>query len=1285
MQFIKKGPDIPERLLQLHEDGKVVFFCGAGISKPAKLPGFKGLVDQLYKKMGVEPDKIQREAIKSRKFDTAIRLLETHGMGGRDAIRENLAEILTPKWEDLPADATATHKALLTLGNTREGKMRLITTNFDRIFEKVIQEKGNRKESDYYQAPHPPAAKKYWDGPVYLHGLLPPEPNGEMDHLVISSSDFGRAYLIESWAARFAIELFRNYTVCFVGYGINDPILRYMMDALATDHLRGEVYPEIFAFGSYSKGKKEEQEYQWKTKNVTPILYKEHNYHLYLHETLRIWSQYYHDGKASIVKSLAERDPLFSTEEDDYVGRMRWALSDPKGEPAKRFAEFNPVPSLDWLESLSENYYQHKDLDRFGVAKKPAYHDELKFSFVKRPAPYDKAPRMALVNQGSSNSEWDDVMEHLGRWLVRHLGDPKLVLWVARQGGCLHYKFKKLIQEKLNELDKLEKNKKRKEIKKIRKDAPKSIPDPLMRALWELILFGRLKQSRHRHDRELFQWFKRFNLKGLTPSLRMELREFLTPRVELREFLTPRVEIGKLFNLGDRKSKTNTPQHIRDLVEPDIVLSVDGVHDTLKRKKDDANWKSALPDLLGDFNLLLLDAFNLMRLLGKANDFYDPSYSSQPSISEHPQNRTFRNWTALINLTRDAWLATAEKNIEQARLVAEEWWETPYPLFKRLAFFAATERNDVVSHQQALKWLFADGSRWLWSAGVRREMMRLLATLGPLLDDEEMKQLEKVILRGPPRKMFRKNIENKKRVIISNQDIWLRLARLQAGDAKLSDNALLKLERLKKKYRWSLREDERDDFPTWSSFRSKSSIQSDFSPPPQGKDELIKWLSQHHEENIRISDDWSDRCEADFKITSDALIDLTKKKKWLAKWWREALLVWTKGDLLEHSWKIIPKIIIKSPDHFIRAISRELGYWLERQASKFEGQEKLFFRLINRILNLKHQTPRRLDNDPLSHAMGHPVGLSTEGLLKRCRRSLENGQGLPNKYKRLFTKICDTEGEYFRHGRVILAASAIELFRIDEKWTSDHLLPLLNWQQPEAEVRAVWAGFLGSPEFYIYWPLMAAIKEPFLEMAKHCEKFVRHPKLYTSLLIYTSLLMHAAMDQSGTFTKKELFDATCALPQKVLVNVIGQLTQTFAGTKKQRADHWQNKVLPYLQSIWHRLNRDRTPDVSAELARLCVAAQGGFPDAYNKMFKGELQPLEDRKAYSIVRELHGANLSKQFPKEALAFLDTIISDKCRFIPPELSDCLNAIQKKMPKDIEKDWKFQRLSELSQINQ
>ena len=75
MQFIKNGPDVPERLLQAHEDGKVVFFCGAGISYPAGLPGFKGLVEEIYCKLGEEFVPREKDAFKRQQFDTVIGLL----------------------------------------------------------------------------------------------------------------------------------------------------------------------------------------------------------------------------------------------------------------------------------------------------------------------------------------------------------------------------------------------------------------------------------------------------------------------------------------------------------------------------------------------------------------------------------------------------------------------------------------------------------------------------------------------------------------------------------------------------------------------------------------------------------------------------------------------------------------------------------------------------------------------------------------------------------------------------------------------------------------------------------------------------------------------------------------------------------------------------------------------------------------------------------------------------------------------------------------------------------
>ena len=64
MQLISNGPDIPNTLLQAHEDGRVVFFCGAGISYPAGLPGFEDLVKKIYTFLGTTCSDIEKIAFK---------------------------------------------------------------------------------------------------------------------------------------------------------------------------------------------------------------------------------------------------------------------------------------------------------------------------------------------------------------------------------------------------------------------------------------------------------------------------------------------------------------------------------------------------------------------------------------------------------------------------------------------------------------------------------------------------------------------------------------------------------------------------------------------------------------------------------------------------------------------------------------------------------------------------------------------------------------------------------------------------------------------------------------------------------------------------------------------------------------------------------------------------------------------------------------------------------------------------------------------------------------------
>ncbi|MHB1669836.1 SIR2 family protein, partial [Thiomonas sp.] len=351
MQFITGGPDIPDALLQAHEEGRVVFFCGAGISYPAGLPDFKGLVEQIYRLNGTEPSDIEHEPLGRKQFDATLGLLERRLPGQRLAVRRALAQALKPKLRR--KGATDTQAALLRLARSREGALRLVTTNFDRVFHSAAKRTGQAFQA--YAAPMLPIPKNSrWDGLVYLHGLIPDKTDDTaLNRLVVTSGDFGLAYLTERWAARFVSELFRNYVVCFVGYSIDDPVLRYMMDALAADRMLGEVTPQAWALGDCAPGQQHRKTIEWEAKGVTPILYEvpagSHD-HAALHKTLHAWAETYRDGtlgKERIVFSNALARPSASTQQDDFVGRMLWALSDKSGLPAKHFADFNPVPSLD--------------------------------------------------------------------------------------------------------------------------------------------------------------------------------------------------------------------------------------------------------------------------------------------------------------------------------------------------------------------------------------------------------------------------------------------------------------------------------------------------------------------------------------------------------------------------------------------------------------------------------------------------------------------------------------------------------------------------------------------------------------------------------------------------------------------------------------------------------------------------------------------------------------------------------------------------------------------------
>ena len=1270
MQFITNGPDIPDALLRAHEEGRVVFFCGAGISYPAGLPGFKGLVDEIYRLNGTTLSDIEREAFERGQFDATLDLLERRLPGQRLAVRRALAQALKPKLRR--KGATDTQAALLRLARSREGAVRLVTTNFDRIFHVAAKRTGQAFQA--YAAPMLPIPKNSrWDGLVYLHGLLPEKADDtSLNRLVVTSGDFGLAYLTERWAARFVSELFRNYVVCFVGYSINDPVLRYMMDALAADRMLGEVTPQAWALGDCEPGQEHRKTIEWESKGVTPILYTvpAGTYdHSALHQTLHAWADTYRDGvqgKEAIVVKHALARPQDSTRQDDFVGRMLWALSDKSGLPAKRFADLNPAPPLDWLlEAFSDERFQYSDLPRFHVPPHVEVDTKLRFSLIRRPAPYDRAPPMMLASGGVSASQWDNVMFHLARWLVRHLDDPRLIIWIAERGGQMHDRWQWLIEHELDRFAALEREGKTSERDEILLHAPRAIPGPSMRALWRLLLSGRVKSPWR--DTDLYRWQVRLKSEGLTTILRLELRELLAPKVVLK----------KPFRWSDDdSSSTDEPSRIKQLVDWELVLAVDNVHSTLRDLTNEP-WKSALPQLLEDFQQLLRDALDLLRELGEANDRSDRSHWDLPSITPHWQNRGFRNWVSLIELLRDAWLEVRMGDSARATRIAQSWFELPYPTFKRLALFTASH-NDCIQPEQWVDWLLAEGAWWLWSTYTRREVYRLFVLQGRHLAGAAQDHLEAAILAGPPRKMYRDDLEAERWQDLVAHSVWLHLAKLSTSGLVLGASAAARLAEISNAYpQWQLATNERDEFSHWMSGTGDPDYEEsrDVDIAPRKRQELVQWLTKPMPERRPFYEDtWREVCRSRFFHSLSALYELAQNDVWPAGRWREALQAWSEEGMVMRSWRYAAPLVQTIPDAVLQEISHGVTWWMEAASKSINVHESILLKLCHRVLELPIDAGTGMTRNgapidqPVMEAINHPVGHVAQTLINLWfKQNPNDNDQLPAELKPIFTTLCDAQIDRFRHGRVLLGSWLITFFRVDRPWTEQHLLPLFSWSNP-VEAKAVWEGFLWSPR--LYQPLLTAFKSQFLESANHYADLGEHRQQFATFLTY------AALGPTEGYTVEEFRAAIGALPQEGLEESAQALSQALEGAADQRENYWKNRAQPFWQQIWPKSRDLATPRISESLTCLVIATRGEFPAALTAT-QDWLQPIEHPDY--VVQLLHESGMCSRYPADALSLLNAVIADQ-QWGPRELGQCLDQIVQATPNLVQDD-RYLRLREYS----
>ena len=525
--------------------------------------------------------------------------------------------------------------------------------------------------------------------------------------------------------------------------------------------------------------------------------------------------------------------------------------------------------------------------------------------------------------------------------------------------------------------------------------------------------------------------------------------------------------------------------------------------------------------------------------------------------------------------------------------------------------------------------------------------MRLLVALAPKLDEAGLEELEQAILAGPPRDMFRDDIEPERWTRLQHKEIWLRLAKIAQIGTILSAAGNERLAEFSAQYpEWQLAEDDRDEFPHWMDDGGEG---RKFVATPRGRRALIEWLREHPNTDHWQKDDWRERCRDNFATTACALCALAEEEAWPADRWRGALQAWSEENLVKRSWRYMAAVLSDMPDEIFQTLTHDVSWWLQAIAKTFEGQEATFFELCDRVLAQDFEG-YDVSGGGSVHAINHPVGHVTDALLRWWQReTLEDGQGLLGELRSRFTKLCNTRVRKFRHSRLFLAAHVVTLFRVDRDWTTQHLLPLFNWGRSEIEATSAWEGFLWSPR--LYRPLMEALKQPFLDTAQHFQTLGGHREQYSSLLTF------AALDPSDVFTKRELAAATSSLPQEGLDDSAKQLARTLEAAGDQRPDFWANRVVPYLRAIWPKTQDCASTSISESFGRLCLEAQNSFPEAL-ELLRPWLQTVTT--PYYLVHKLHETGICEQYPEQALEFLHIVI-DMTQWPPSDLGACLDAIR------------------------
>ena len=1266
MRFLPNGLNIPDELLEARDQGNVVFLCGAGVSYPAGMPDFLELAKYVVKELGTPQDAPSREMLSMwgnkdvpegarPSLDQIFNLLQQEYAAGE------IDYLIAKRLKTKPRTCVSTHETILRLSKGADGKPQIVTTNFDLLFKRAA----GRKLKTYVPPALPDLANgQPLSGLVYLHGRINSRiKRGEgRQGFVVSSSDFGRAYLAEGWATRFMLDLLDQYTVILLGYSANDPPVRYLLQGLDTQRRGSRA--KLFAF---DRGTKEEVQLRWRDIGVHQALAYPGigNDHSALWDTLSAWADRADDPSAwrQRIVDLARKGPrnLEPYERGQVASLVRTDVG------AKLFADTDPPPPGEWLCVFDCNF-------RYGKVETPLDDSQPTFDPLIEYGLDDDPPRppetrnwqqtdllgddLLSLNPtdrrtnyfprlATGNRRWADPppprLFHLAQWIVKVAHDPVTSWWAAKYSN-LHPRLLDKIERRVGH-------------------AGDELPS-LAQLTWRLLIE---KFHTTPNDPRLF-WistFRRIETEGWTSGVLREFERIVAPYLKvdghyIASYQPPDKDWSQLC-LGSfiHFDVSFLDEHVERPDIPDDILPQ--VYKILRRHLELA------AGLLEDIGTSYW----------KTATFYPEDEPGEPFL---------RDADSYLFWFRDLFdrMVKAHPELVKADMAL---WPKEDPFFFNKLYLYAWTFDVLFSGDEVGDGLLSLSDKAFWKSYYQRELLHLLKRRWRELPSDKRASVEQRLVNG------RARYDRE-----SEEDFEQRRAGESATVLGWLINQGCELGRETRSVLPSLRSADPRWRPEWDETADESregrliSIETDSDPSliidaPLGQ--IIPLARQH---TGRTFSEPFDRRPFDGLVEQRpvravaALTHAARRGDYPAEFWRSALCEWPDEARHRLIW-LFGERLARLPSEIVVELGYDVFCWLRKHLPKLAAQDQpralsIFDALLEKLFTGEAEVEQSGEYQDRSrktydHAVSAPVSKATELLLELLNSQRpKEGSGVPPEIKSRLERLFDAPGEGTDHAVYVVVSQLRWLDYIDPEWVRTKIIPWFDLEHPASE--PAWNGFVYSnglpkPE------LFSLIKSDFLNMIVHAARrnWDDHSLQKLHEVLVLGCFLHQDNDAYITFEEaRQVLQKT---------NASGRTHSLWFFTRIVDEKHaWRRFGKPFLEKAWPKESRFQTEQTSRQLVDLAERAGDFFPEVVRTILPYLVRIFQDGDV--LLNGLAERNdgevdgLPTRFPDATLMLIDKIIPDDPDRMPYNLDSLIEMISEAKPR-LRQDSRWRRLKDLA----